>query len=112
LTQPGTVRSVDISIWYGEIPPTQFIIKFVPLSEMLALIGGAGNTFMLSVAVLESPPLSVTLTTNVFVPTFADSGSPDKVPFATTVSHAGPLTAAYVSVPPFRSLAFVEIVAV
>ena len=53
---------------------------------------GAALTAMLSVALLERAPGSVTLTWKVFAPTLPGSGVPESSPPVVTDSQAGPVT--------------------
>src|ERR1039458_9719346 len=62
---------------------------------------------MNSVAVLDKPPVSLTLTTNMFVFASEFAGVPDSAPLAATFNQAGPLTFAKVSATLLRSLALV-----
>src|SRR5436190_181476 len=66
----------------------------------LLLNDGAALTLMTIVALLDKPPLSVTLTTKVLVPILGLPGVPDNEPLLATFSHAGPLTLAKFSVSP------------
>ncbi len=55
---------------------------------------------MVSEMSLNAPLLSVTRTTNVFMPASLAAGVPESVPSAATMSHAGPLILANVSLSP------------
>src|SRR5579859_1799843 len=78
---------------------------------MLEMIGAAASTLKFSVAVFDKLPASVTLTTKLFGPTFADTGMPERLPELLTLNHPGPLTSANVRVSPgFGSVALVAIV--
>jgi hypothetical protein len=63
------------------------------------------------VDVADRFPGSVTLTTNVLVPTSEEPGVPETEPSLATLSHDGPLTFAKVSGSPFRSVASAATVA-
>ena len=108
--QEGEVRSVASCTWYGAMPPLQLNKRFVPCSETIAIIAGAGFTVIFIVALLDLPPGSVALTTKLFAPSSAENGVPDRVPFAATASHEGPLTFPNEMLSPFGSVAFVAIV--
>lgn len=92
------------------MPPDQFNVKPSGLNEIAKVIGAAPITKMFIVVVLERPPGSVTLTTKVLLPASGERGVPEMLPLDATVSQAGPLTLANVSVSLFRSLALVAIV--
>src|ERR1700710_1294471 len=66
---------------------------------------------MFNVAVVDAPPVSVTLTTKMLGPTSPESGVPERTPPLETLSQTGPLTFANVNASLLRSLAFVEMLA-
>src|SRR5579871_6751282 len=78
---------------------------------MVEIIGEAASTLKFNVAVFDKLPASVTLTTKLFGPTFADTGMPERLPELPTLNQAGPLTRAKVRISPgFGSVALVAMV--